>query len=151
MKVKILCLCLLLSLVLFICGCAKTLKTGSPFKVRTPTYDAIVYFYRPAMFSASLASPRVLDNGLYVFDLVNGKYIEYVVNPGKHEFRTDTLNIDEPLTFEIKLGEVYFLRMDFRRGAFMCRWLFTRVYPEQALEEIRYCDKQKRRYIKPSL
>ncbi len=149
MKVKILCLCLLLSLVLFISGCVTTPMTGTPFKARIPQYDAIVYFYRPARMM-SLSIPRVLDNDLYVFNLANGKYIEYVVNPGKHEFRTDTTIIDEPLTFVIKQGEVYFLRMDFRRGMFMSRWLFTRIYPEQALEEIKYCNEQKRRYIKPS-
>ena len=139
MKVKILFLCLLLSLVLFISGCVTTPKTGTPFKARIPQYDAIVYFYRPAMSATSLSIPRVLDNDLYVFNLANGKYVEHVVNPGMHEFKTASpLHRDKPLTFKIKQGETHFLRLEpiKNRGELLGKWRFSRPDPKQALEEI---------------
>jgi len=126
--------------------------TGRPFKVSAPPEGgAIVYFYRPARRGGWIISPKVLDNDLYVFNLVNGKYIEYVVNPGKHEFRTDTFNIDEPLTFKIEQGETHFLRLDLKPGKWQSTWMFSRPDPKQVLEEIQNCDEQKRRYIKPSM
>ena len=114
--------------------------TGRPFNVSAPPEGrAIVYFYRPSKrkFSTSL---KVLDNDLYVFNLVNGKYIEYVVNPGKHEFRTDSSAIDEPLTFKIEQGEIHFLRLDLKTGTWQGTWMFSRPDSKQALEEIKYCD-----------
>ena len=140
MKVNKLQFGLLLALVLLISGCATTPKTAPPFNPSTPPEGrVIVYFYRPAEFVAGGVAPKVFDNNNYVFALANGKYVEYVTNPGRHEFKTDTISIDEPLTFEIKQGEVYFLRCDFKPGTFIGTWLLTRKYPEQALEEIKFC------------
>lgn len=148
MKVKKLRLCLLLALILLIGGCATT--PPPPFYPSTPPEgQALIYFYWPAIFLGSHYGPKVLDNNLCVFNLGNGKYIQYFLNPGRHEFRTDTIAIDEPLTFEIKQGEVYFLRCEFKRGAFIGTWLITRKYPEQALEEIKFCDEQIRRHTYP--
>lgn len=125
--------------------------TGRPFKVSAPPEGgAIVYFYRPARRGGWISSPKVLDNGLYVFNLANDKYIEYVVNPGKHEFRTDTLNIDEPLTFKIEQGETHFLRLDLKPGGWKSTWMFSRPDPKQVLQEIQNCDEQKSRKLKPS-
>ena len=141
MKVKKLHLCLLLTLVLLICGCATTPKTAPPFNASTPPEGAaIVYFYRPSEWVAGALAPKVFDNNQYVFALANGKYVEHVTIPGRHEFKTDTMNIDEPVAFEIKAGETYYIRLDFKTGAFVGTWLFTRKYPEQALEEIKYCN-----------
>jgi len=140
MKVKILCLCLLLALALLICGCATTTKIVPPFNASTPPEGrAIVYFYRPAEFVASMVAPKVFDNNNYVFALANGKYVEYVTNPGRHEFKTDTMNIDEPVSFAIKPDETHYLRLDYKMGTFIGTWLLTRKYPEQALEEIKFC------------
>ena len=148
MKLNKLRLCLLLALVLLIGGCA-TIPPPPFYPGIPPEGQALIYFYRPAIFAASHYGPKVLDNSLYVFDLGNGKYIQYFLNPGKHEFRTDTIGIDEPLTFEIKQGEVYFLRCEFKRGTFTVTWMISRLYPEQALEEIKYCDEQIKRYTNP--
>ena len=125
---------------------------GRPFKVSAPPEGrAIVYFYRPARQYGWVISPKVLDNDLYVFNLANGKYIEYVVNPGKHEFRTDTPHIDEPLTFKIEQGETHFLRLDLiKPGGWKSTYMFSRPDPKQVLQEIQNCDEQKSRKLKPS-
>ena len=118
--------------------------TGRPFKVSAPLEgEAIVYFYRPSERFGGVVTPTILDNDLYVINLDNGKYIEYVVNPGKHEFRTDTLNIDEPLTFKIEQGETHFLRLNLKRGTWQSTWMFSRPDPKQALKEIQNCNEQK--------
>lgn len=132
--------------------------TGRPLNVSAPEGRAIVYFYRPARLMGCISSPKVLDNDLYVFNLVNGKYIEYVVNPGKHEFRWapgsigEAVNIDKPLTFEIKQGETHFLRLEpiKNRGEWLSKWRLSRPDPKQALEEIQNCNEQKSRKLKPS-
>jgi len=125
---------------------------GRPFKVSAPPEGrAIVYFYRPARQYGWVISPKVLDNDLYVFNLANGKYIEYVVNPGKHEFRTDTPHIDEPLTFKIDQGETHFLRLDLiKPGGWKSTYMFSRPDPKQVLQEIQNCDEQKSRKLKHS-
>ena len=127
MEVKKLRLCLLLALVLFICGCATIHKTVPSFIAGSPPEDgAIVYFYRPSKSAASAVTPKVLHNkDLYNFELANGKYIEHVVNPGKHEFKIVSLNpkkqtasgfklnmyMSEPVAFEFKSGETHFIKM----------------------------------------
>jgi len=153
MKVKILRLCLLLALVLFIGGCARTQKTVPPFIANAPHEGgAIVYFYRPSKTAASTVTTEVRDNDRYVSELANGKFVEYVVNPGKHSFKMFAIDIgelkdskiklkmyiSEPLVFEIKAGETHFIRMDYK--AFTGIWVLTRKSPKRALEEIKYCN-----------
>jgi len=79
------------------------------------------------------------------------KYLEYIVSPGKFQFRAKTGFmsgvISEPLEMEIKAGEAHFLRFDCIKGVFTSRLKFTRVFDEQALEEIKYCEEQVDRKI----
>jgi hypothetical protein len=154
MKIKKLRLCLLLSLFSIICGCASTHKTVPPFIASTPPKEgAIVYFYRPSKSAASSIAAKVLhDKNLYNFELANGKYIELVVNPGKHEFKSAIFKIDmlsdseiklteyfsSPVAFETKPGETHFIKLDYK--AFTGTWQFSKQSAEHALEEIKYCN-----------
>ena len=94
---------------------------------------------------------KILENENYVFDMGPEKYLEYFVYPGQFQYRakTGTMSglISDPLDIEIKAGETHYLRFDFIRGVFTSRSRFTRVYSEQALEEIKYCEEQVERYI----
>jgi len=129
-------------ILLFLNACVAT--TGSQFS--EPIYahedEAVVYFYRPKEWVAGGLSPTVLDNGLIVSKLSNGGYFRYNVNPGKHQFFTDSMYIDKPLILEVKQGENHFVRLDFKSGAFTGTWMLNRVFPDQGLEEISKCKKQ---------
>jgi hypothetical protein len=157
MKVKKLRLCLLLALFLLFCGCATTHETGPPFIASAPPEDrAIVYFYRPSKSTASAITTKVLHyKNLYNFELADGKYIELVVNPGKHMFKSAIFKIDmisdseiklteyfsSPVVFETKPDETHFIKLDYK--AFAGTWRFTKQSAEHALEEIKYCNEQK--------
>lgn len=101
-----------------------------------------VYFYRPQEWVASAISPTIIDNGSAISELSNGGYFKYYAPPGSHRFYTDSMYIDKPLTIEIKKGETYFFRLDFKSGVWTGTWMLNRVYADQALEELKTCNRQ---------
>jgi len=148
MRQKYLRLYLFLTLALFIWGCASTPVTVSEFyPITPPDGKAVIYIYRPYVLTGAAYIPKVLDNEKYVTNLGLNKYVTHVVSPGNYIFRTDSMMIDEPLKIEIRAGEIHYLKLDAISGVFNHRFKFTRVFPEQAVEEIKFCEIQARRIV----
>ena len=140
-------LCVFFVIVFFLHGCASTPQKISSFNPSVPPEGkSIVYIYRPPHWQVKSEIPSILDNEHFVINLANGKYVEYVSDAGRHEFRTDTTIIDEPVTLLITAGETYYLRLKFREGdwpntMFTSKWIITRIHPVQAVNEIQLCEK----------
>lgn len=124
----------------FISSCA----SGPGFsKIQSmPEGKSVAYFYRPARFYGSAASPSIFDNGEEILNgLQNGGYWAYFVEPGKHTFSTSAAILQGSfVTIDSKeTGEEYYIRMDVMAGAFVSDAKLFRVYPEQGQQEILAC------------
>lgn len=121
-------------------GCA---ATGNSFvsTAAAPNDKSVIIFYRPKMYAGSAVDFTIVDNGKQVMDIQNGQYIKYVTDPGMHRLHTDTMVIDKPLTLDLKAGETYFIRTGLKKGMWTDTWYLTRVYEQEAVEELRMCCK----------
>lgn len=125
---------------LILSGCA---ATGAKFTeaISPPADQALIYFYRPKRYVASAVIPLVIENKNPVFRLQNGQFIAHTVSPGTYEYHTDTINIDRIFRIEVESGEIYYVRLDIQQGVWTGSWVFSRIFPEQALPELRACCK----------
>ena len=135
--------CLFVLFISFIAGCA---SAPTPFTPQLPPEGkAIVYFYYPKGKQLIRYHENIYDNDRHVFILVDGTYVEHIVDPGIHAFRVKSaMFIDEPITFEIKPGEIYYLKLSYSPEFIVTgRHTFDIIYPDQALEDLKYCKKRK--------
>ena len=96
--------------------------------------------YRVKQYKGSGVASPFFDNGQEVGSLNAGGYITLQVEPGAHQFRTDVLAVDEPLTLEIVEGNTYYLEI-FVEGLWRMVFNTVLVPKEQAvikLQEMRY-------------
>lgn len=126
--------------IIFLSGCS---ATGSNFSTvsSAPSDKASVYFYRPKAFSGGGVSVALVDNGKNFASLQNGQFIQKLFNPGQHKFHTDTAAIDKEVNLDLKAGETYFVRTGIRMGMWVGTWYLTRVFPQEALAELKICCK----------
>ena len=121
-------------------GCA---ATGSRFIAVEPAPPdmGVVYFYRPKAYTGAAASLMLVDNGEQISRIKNGQFIRYLAVPGHHKFHTDTMAIDKAVEFDVEPGETYFVRTGVRQGMWVGTWYLSRVFPDEALEELKVCCK----------
>lgn len=124
-------------------GCA---ATGNSFVSAKPAPNekSVIIFYRPKMHMGSALDLTIVDNGKQIMDIQNGQFIRYVADPGNHRFHTDTMAIDKPLTVNLEAGKTYYVRTGLRQGMWTGTWYLSRVYEEEAIQELRECCKDGR-------
>jgi hypothetical protein len=122
-------------------GCAATgAKFSSP--EAGPAGKGIVYFYRPYEVMGAGVALSITDNNEHVVNLRAGQYVKYVVDPGKHTFEvTETIADVKPVDISVQQGETYYVRWGIRSGFFVNTLYLTRVYPEEAIPELKECCK----------
>ena len=128
-------------LAIILSGCATGGNHFTQVEKAESEGDAVVYFYRPKMFTGSGLNLQLLDNDEKISRISNGQFIRYVTKPGKHSFRTDTLAIDKALNINVEANNVYFLRTGLRQGLWAGTWYLSRVFEEEALTEMQECCK----------
>ncbi len=121
-------------------GCS---ATGASFMAAgsAPTDKGAIYFYRPKAFTGGAVSINLVDNGIKFSTIQNGQYIRYLASPGAHKFHTSTSAIDKEINLNIEAGKTYYVRTGIRQGMWIGTWFLTRVFPEEALAELRSCCK----------
>jgi len=131
---------LLAALAIVLSGCA---ATGSQFSVAPEAKEnkGLIVFYRPKNHQGSAINIPLQDNGKDIGSIQNGQFIFYDVTPGKHEFRTNTAAIDRAVNINVEAGETYYLSASIRMGFWVGSWALTRVYEEQAIDELKVCCK----------
>ena len=131
---------LLLASLFVLAGCA---ATGNSFSAAdpAPTNSGVVYFYRPAAFTGGALNIMLVDNGVHISRIQNGQFIKHLAIPGKHTFHTDTMAIDKTVEFDVQVGETYFVRVGLRQGMWAGTWYLSRVFPNEALPELKACCK----------
>lgn len=118
-------------------GCS---ATGESFmKPESSAEKSTIVFYRPAQFQAGARNVMLVDNKKQIKRIQSGQYIIHRTNPGKHEFRTDTMEIDKSVTFETEPGKIYYVRLDLAVGLWTGSWILSRIYEDQALEQLKKC------------
>jgi hypothetical protein len=129
---------LLLASLFVLSGCA---ASGSSFSAAdpAPADKGIVYFYRPAALTGGGLNIMLVDNGAQISRIQNGQFIKYFAAPGKHTFHTDTVAIDKAVEFDVEAGETYFVRIGLRQGMWAGTWSLSRVFPGEALAELKTC------------
>ena len=137
---KYLKLSFLVITLIILTGCA---ATGNPFTSAPEAKEdkAIVVFYRPKQHQGSAVSIQLQDNDKDIGLLQNGQFIIYETEPGKHEFRTNTAAIDKAVTLEVEGGKTYYFATSIRVGFWVGSWVLTRVFDDQAIEELKVCCK----------
>lgn len=125
---------------IFITGCT---ASGSKFIgiESVPVTEGAVYFYRPDNFIGSAGSPDIVDNEVAVTSIQNGQFIKYLTKPGHHKFYIKTIQFNKPVNLDIEAGKNYFLRTSIRKGMWAVTWDLTRIYDEDAIEEMKACCK----------
>jgi len=104
-----------------------------------PPDQAVVYFYRQKRFQASGATAMVTEDGKHLFRIKNGEFVRHLVEPGVHQFSTDTMHIDEGTELSVERGEVYFVEILIRTGAWVGRWVAVSRPEEEALPVMMRC------------
>ena len=125
---------------LVLAGCA---AGGASFSQAAPPPEgkSKIVFYRPAGFVGGGATFMIVDNGTNVQRIQNGQFIEYIADPGMHKLNTDTMAIDKPIEVEAAAGQTYYVRASLRQGAWTSTISLSRVYPDEALAELKDCCK----------
>ena len=133
-------LLMLLLATAYLSGCA---ASGNHFTqpAAAPADKAAIYFYRPKEFAGSALNIAVMDNGSKITSLVNGQFTRVETSAGKHRFNTDTMAIDKPTDMETEAGKIYYVRLGLRMGAWTSTWYLSRVFDEEALDELAKCCK----------
>jgi len=121
-------------------GCA---AGGSSFVEVEPSQSGQgrVVFYRPRAFVGGAVSVALADNGEEIARIKNGQYLVRDTDPGAHQFRTLTGNIDKAVDVDVEAGKLYYLSLSLRQGMWVNSWVLTRVYDDQAIVELKACCK----------
>lgn len=125
---------------LFLISCTATGPTYSEKTTGSPAVEpepgkALVYVYRVNQYKGSGVASPFFDNGEEVGSLNVDGYITLQVDPGPHQFRTDTLAVDEPLTIDVAEGKTYYLEI-FVEGLWRMVFNTVLVPEEKALIKI---------------
>lgn len=124
----------------FLSGCAATGTRYQPADEIKPGFAKVV-FYRPSQFQGGAVSWSVSNNGTRLLSLKNGQFVTELLAPGSYKLHTSTAAIDRPLDINFEEGETYYIRTDMRVGMWAGSIALTRVYEEQALQELSTCCK----------
>ena len=139
-------LIIFIGITLLLYGCSTTMETVESFSASTPPEGkSIVYFYNSYSKGWMGGQIKILHNDASGLYLSAGGYTEYTIYPGKHEFKTVTALADIPVTIKIKEGDVGYVRLDYKQHPVWLhknKWVLMRVFPEQAVEEIKFCRKE---------
>lgn len=104
---------LFLSILLLTCGCA---SLGPRFAgLQPPIKDrALVYVYRPSVFTGSARSPDILLNDQKIGSISNGAYLVHAAKPGPSKVFMRNFAGEESGELEVLLkpDRIYFLRVD---------------------------------------
>ncbi len=130
----------LTTFIIFLTGCSAGGPQFSGVK-STPSNKGAIYFYRPKAFTGGGVSVMVNDNKKPLFRLKNGQFRRHLVNPGKHHLNTDTMVIDKGIELDIEAGKTYYLKLGIRQGMWTSTWSLSRVFPKEALGEMKSCCK----------
>jgi len=129
-----------IAILVFLSGCAATGSRFQPAQQIKPGYAHVV-FYRPSAFQGGAVSWTVSDNGERLLSLKNGQFVAQDMAPGAYKLHTSTGAIDRPLEITLEEGKTYYIRTDMRVGMWAGSIALTRVYDEQALQELATCCK----------
>ncbi|NKB76734.1 MAG: hypothetical protein GKR96_06705 [Gammaproteobacteria bacterium] len=125
---------------LFLGGCAATGKHFSELEA-VPTEQSVVYFYRPYNYQGGGLRLIVLDNEEEALKLKNAQYVRYVTAPGPHNFEPGNAGKKKGVDINLEPNESYFIRAGLRTGLWSGTWELTRVYEDDAVEEMKACCK----------
>lgn len=130
----------ILAVLAFLSGCAATGSLYQPTKQIKPGYAHVV-FYRPSAFQGGAVSWTVSNNDQRLLSLKNGQFVTQDMTPGDYKLHTSTGAIDRPLEITLEADKTYYIRTDMRVGMWVGSIALTRVYDEQALQELATCCK----------
>jgi hypothetical protein len=116
------------------CASAQVAKEKSFGKAKSD--QALIYFYRPNMFTGSLINwsvKELSDQVRTVGVLKNESYFYVYTAPGKHSYFIDE---GHALQMDFKAGKAYYLMGHLEEGAFSSTIRFTVIGEEGALSEM---------------
>ncbi len=129
---------LLLAAIILLPGCETTERLFNPVEP-APADMGVVNFYRPGETAGGNLNIMLYDNGADISRLQNGQAVKYLATPGEHRFYTDTIEIDRAMVLDVVAGQTYYVKLGLRQGMASGTWALSRVFADEALEEIKSC------------
>jgi hypothetical protein len=140
-------------LMVVVAGCAAA-PSGAKYNATAKPAEgrALIYVYRPNMMYGKLITFPVLMNHQKVADVGNSAFFKVPVAPGSYTFVTDTQGIDDPITVDVKAGDIKFIRMAVRKNdpmGFVQSLYFTEELRQLAEAELPNMSEEVERYVGP--
>ncbi|XDD45244.1 DUF2846 domain-containing protein [Leptospira sp. WS39.C2] len=123
---------------LFNCKTLNPSGNKNSFKVSPLNDKGIVFIYRPSFFAGSAISYIVKANNQPLMELNNGVYKSFTFNPGEVTFEAETIG-SASITFDVKKGEIYFLKGNVLAGPLIGKPFLTLVSNDIGEKEISEC------------
>lgn len=138
------CIYIILFVQLSLAGCV---ATGSNFSLQESVQEdkASIVFYRPNEFLGSAVSLVVTENENEILKIQNGQFITYFVEPGVNVYSIKTIGKNNELRLNLEPNKIYYVRSGIRTGTLVNTLYLSRVYEEEALEELKACCKSGKR------
>jgi hypothetical protein len=132
---------LILAALCTLAGCAVVEPEKSPVGGDRPAPGmALVYFYREARFTGSMAGIQISDRGKPIGDLGNGTYFVHQANPGEHLFIRNG-HTEDATPVRLEAGKTYYMRCTVDAWALTPHWLVENVHLSglpDGLERVRW-------------
>lgn len=122
-------------------GCSPSLGTIFHFQPPISPQKAVVYLYRLKEGMEPGYPIGISADKFFLGSLPFNSYVRYEVASGEVEFSTKfLLGYTESVTLDTEANATYFLKVEMRAGGFLINHaIITRIFPEEAIQEIRYC------------
>jgi hypothetical protein len=120
---------------LFILTSCSSVKKGPKFSLENNEKDnGVVYFYRPSGDWATMRSPEVYVDQVKSFRAANLGFKKIILSPGLHSLEVKGYELGNPdVTFRVKPGKIYYLRMSFRSNSNSVYHFGKTAYPKIAI------------------
>ena len=123
-------------------GCA---ATGSIFSLNdniAPGESQII-FYRPIDIVGSAITLTIKENEKDILKIKNGQFVPYLTKSSINTYSSNSLVFghNNQLKLELKSNETYYVRLAIRNTTFSTTVYLSRVYEEEALQELNDCCK----------
>ena len=127
---------------LLLSGCA---ATGSSFALKKdidPEKSRII-FYRPYEFMGNAIILSIKEDEKDILKIQNGQFISYLTKPSVKTYSSSKLILGDNnrIKLELKPNETYYVRVAVRNRAFSNTVYLSRVYEDEALEDLKSCCK----------
>lgn len=133
---------LLISVIIF-SGCATVSGARFASNKNIEPGKAQLIFYRPDEFIGSNVNLTISEGEEELFKISNGQFVIYLTEPSVKTYTPSTfiLGTSKPIKLDIKEGETYYFRLGIRTHFSTNTTYLSRVYEDEALEELKTCCK----------